>query len=283
MSWQLLTAISVITLSVSVLLQRVLLHKDKIDPYAFAVIFQAMAGVILFAFVLVKGFSLPGMSGLLVPAFISVICYGIGHIAYAKTLQKVEASAFSVLFATQTVWIMLVGIWWFHESITALQVVGTLLIFAAVGLLVTNIRSFKIDKGIALGLFTGLLFGIATVTWSYVGRHTDTLSWAALSFILTAFASLMVKPSAGRKIKSLVTGKLVPKLVILSVFYAAGCAALLFAFKEGTFTEVSPVRQAGIVVTTLLALLFLPKERNHVPRKLIAAFVCFAGVLLIIL
>ncbi len=135
MSWQLLTALSVLSLSISVILQRTLLFKTKLDPYAYAVVFQGTVGVLLMLFVLVYGFKLPGIGAVMVPAVISVIFFGVGHIIYAKTLQHVEASAFSVLFATQAVWIMLLGIFLFNESLTVLQVVGSALIFAAVLLL----------------------------------------------------------------------------------------------------------------------------------------------------
>lgn len=283
MSWQLLTAISVVTLSISVLLQRILIHKDKTDPFAYAVVFQGIVGVILMSFAIVYGFKLPGISTLLVPAVLSIVAFGLGHIVYAKTLQVVEASAFSVLFATQAIWIMLLGIILFNESLTVMQIAGAVLIFSSVGLLVKNIRSFKIDKGTALGLLTGLLFGIAITSWSYVGRHTDTLSWAAISFIGTSFVAFLAKPSTAHKMKTLLTGNLLPKLLILGVLYAIGSLAMLFAYKEGSFTIVTPLRQTSIIVTVLLALLFLPIERNRIKIKLIASLVCFLGVLLIVL
>ena len=141
MSWQLLTIISVLSLSISVILQRILIHRDKTDPFAYAVVFQGIVGVLLSVVALLVGFKLPDIGAVIVPAIISVIFYGVGHIVYAKTLQKVEASAFSVLFATQAVWIMLLGIVLLGESLTTLQVLGSLFIFVGVGFLVKNFAS----------------------------------------------------------------------------------------------------------------------------------------------
>lgn len=283
MSWQLLTAISVFSLSVSVLLQRVLIHKDKTDPFAYAVVFQGIVGLILMFFAIAYGFKLPNISNYLLPAILSIVAFGLGHIVYAKTLQVVEASAFSVLFATQAIWIMLLGIVLFNERLTITQITGALLIFSSVGLLVKNIRSLSIDRGTALGLLTGILFGIAITSWSYVGRHTDGLSWAAISFIGTALVAFLAKPSTIHKMAPLIKGKLLPKLMLLGVLYAIGSLAMLFAYKEGSFTIVTPLRQTSIIVTVLLALVFLPKERNRIRIKLTAAVVCFLGVLLIVL
>jgi|APMI01.1.fsa_nt_gi drug/metabolite transporter (DMT)-like permease len=282
MSWQILTAISVLTLSASVLLQRVLLSKDRLDPYSYAVVFQTLVGAILMVAAVLAGFSLANIEAVITPALLSIVAFGVGHIAYAKTLQTVEASAFSVLFATQAIWIMLLGIVLFNESLAPLQLVGTLLIFGSIGIVFKNIRSLKLDKGTGLGLLTGILFGVAITSWSYVGRYVDGLSWAAISFVGTALVVLLIRPRSITKVHSMFKPKIAATLFLLAVFYAIGSVAMLFAYKEGTFSVVTPLRQTSIIATTLLALLFLAKERTRVGTKLLAALVCFIGVVLIV-
>lgn len=283
MSWQLFTLISVLSLSISVILQRILIHKDKTDPFAYAVLFQGIVGILLMTFALFYGFYLPHIETVILPAVISIICYGVGHIVYAKTLQKVEASAFSVLFATQAVWIMILGIVLLNETMTAIQIVGTVLIFTSVVVLAKNIRSIFTEQGTLLGLFTGLLFGIAIYSWSYVGRFTDTISWAAISFVGTALVAYLVRPSSVKKMQPLLKPAVLIKLFALGVFYGIGSLTMLLAYKYGTFAIVSPLRQTSIIVTVLLALSLLPKERNRVRRKILAAMICMVGVILILL
>jgi drug/metabolite transporter (DMT)-like permease len=178
---------------------------------------------------------------------------------------------------------MLAGILFFSESLTALQVVGSILIFCSVGLIVKNPRSLSLDRGTILGLLTGAVFGLAVVAWSYVGRHTDGLSWAAISFIGTALVAYVVRPSSIHKMRPLIEGRLLRRLLLLGALYGTGSLAMLFAYKEGAFSIVTPLRQTSIIVTVLLALLFLAKERNRVGIKLLAAFICFSGVILIVM
>jgi len=282
MSWQAFTVISVLSLSISVVLQRILIHREKTDPFAYAVVFQGIVGVLLMAVALAVGFKLPGIEAVIVPAVISVIFYGVGHIVYAKTLQKVEASAFSVLFATQAVWIMILGIALLGETLTALQVFGTLLIFFGVALLAKNIYSIFKDKGTLLGMLTGLLFGIAITAWSYVSRHTDTLSWAAISFVLTALVAFLVWPKSIKAMQPLLKPETLATLMLLAVFYGIGSLAMLYAYKQGAFAIVSPLRQTSIVVTVFLALALLPQERNRIRRKILAAVICAVGVVMIV-
>lgn len=228
------------------------------------------------------GLKLSGIGTVVIPAIISVIFFGVGHIVYAKTLQKVEASAFSVLFATQAVWIMILGIAILGETLSTLQIFGTVLIFVGVGLLIKNIWSVFKDKGALLGLSTGLMFGIAITAWSYVGRHTDTLSWAATSFIGASLVAFLVRPKSTQKMKPLLKPKVLATLLLLAVFYGLGGLAMLFAYKEGSLAIISPLRQTSIIVTVLLALAFLPQERNRIRRKILAALICAVGVVLIV-
>jgi drug/metabolite transporter (DMT)-like permease len=214
---------------------------------------------------------------------ISIIFYGVGHIIYAKTLQKVEASAFSVLFATQAVWIMALGIILLDETMTVIQVLGTILIFGSVTILANNLKAIFTESGTLLGLLTGLMFGIAIYSWSYVGRFTDTISWAAISFIGTALVAFLVRPKSVQKMKPLLKIGVLWKLVTLAIFYGIGSLTMLLAYKTGAFAIVSPLRQTSIIVTVLLALSFLPKERNRVGRKLLAALICMIGVILIVI
>jgi drug/metabolite transporter (DMT)-like permease len=279
MSWQFFTIISVLGLSISVILQRLLIHKSKADPYAYVITFQGLIGILFTVAALIQGFQLPHIEQLIVPAVLSSICYGLGHIIYAKTLQHVEASIFSVLFASQSVWLIIFGIVLFHENLTLLQVIGALLIFISIGILIKNVRGIPQNKGIVLGLTTGFMFGVATLFWSYVGKYTDGLSWAAISFLGSSFVALVAQPKAIYKMKPFLQINTLSKLLLLAVFYAAGSLAMLYAYNSGDFAIVSPLRQTGIIVTVLFAFIFIPSERTYFVRKFIAAVVCAIGVI----
>lgn len=282
MTWQLFTLISVLSLSISVILQRTLLHKHRTDPYAYAAVFQGIVGVLLLVFALGKGFSLPNFAPYIVPALVSVLCFGVGHIFYAKTLQRVEASAFSVLFASQAIWTMLLGILLLGESITAAQIAGSVLILASTVILAKNFHAAVRDRGVLLGLATGVLFGVGIYFWSYVGRYTDGLSWAAISFVATSLVVVAIRPGVVVHLQPLLKPAVATKLLLLAMFYGLGGVMMLYAYKYGSFAIVSPLRQTSIIVTVLLAFMLLPSERKHVGRKITAAVLSAIGVALIV-
>jgi drug/metabolite transporter (DMT)-like permease len=283
MSWQLYTAISVLGLSVSVILQRVLIHKDKLDPVAYTVFFQALVACIITVFVQIDGFTLANIGNYWLPAVASMFLFGAGHIVYAKTLQRVEASVFAIYFATHAIWVMLLGILLFGERLTLLQALGSLLIFVSVSLVVKSFRHFRPDTGVLLGILTGVMFGLAITSWAYVGRHTDALSWAAASFAGASLAALLFSPKAMYKFRPMLSPKVLPRMLLLGVFYAIGSVAMLYAYRSGTLSVVSPLRQTSIIVTTVLALALLSSERVKIRRKVLASVICMAGVLLLVI
>lgn len=283
MSWQIYTAVCVFALSLAIVLQRVVIHKDKLNPYAYAVFFQGVVGLLVTIIAAINGFDITGLQDYALLGTVSIFAFGAGHIAYAKTLQKAEASVFSVLFATHALWVMAVGILFLQESLSFMQVAGGVLVFASLLLVIKRFNKASLQQGLGYGLLTGLLFGIAISSWSYVGRYTDALTWSAVSFLGGAAAAILFKPALATKIRPMLTPAMLAKMTLLAAIYGIGSVAMLFAYRDGSFAVVSPLRQTGVLVTTLLALLLLPSERTMIPRKVIAAMLCTVGALLLVL
>ncbi len=282
MSWQLLTCISVFLFSGAVLVQRHLMHHHKCEPYAFVVLSQGLVGVFALLFAFAHGFSFPNFSGLWLPVLGSVSLHGAGYIAHAKALQIMEASVFSVFYATQAIWIMLLGIMFFKERPTLLQLLGGLCIFGSIILLTSHSSKWWRHNGALLGLLTGLLFGVAVSCWIYVGRQVDTVSWAALGFWGVALTAFLARPQALRDVRPFLSKPVVLHMLLVAGLLSAGGITLLSAYAVGDVSSVSPLRQMSIIVTVLLAMLFLPQERTNPWRKVVAMALCFAGALCIV-
>jgi drug/metabolite transporter (DMT)-like permease len=281
MAWQLLTAISVVTFSISMLLQRLLLHKEKSDPIAYVIVFQGLVSVLLTMYALTTGFHWPDFGTLWFPILGTVVLFGGGHILYAHTLRQVEASVFAILFATYALWAMVMSVLLFDDPVGISSILGTIFIFASIALLTERKGSLTIDKGTLMGLLIGVIFGFATVCWVYVGRHADTNSWNALSFAGPALFVLLISPRSAPKLKLFLRTNVLIKMSLLGIFYSIAAVTQLTAFKRGSVSLVAPLLQTSIIVTTLLAVVFL-HERKRLWTKAVAAIACFIGVVLIV-
>lgn len=281
MSWQILTGISVLTFSISILLRRILLHNDKSDPIAYVIVFQGLVGILTGIYAIIHGFQLPDFGKYWFAITLTVILYSLAHVTSAKALQRIEASVFSVLFATSAVWTMFIGLFLLHDSLSPIQVLGVIVIFISVVALIEDKKSLKLDRGIALGLISAALFGLAIAGWAYVGRRADVPSWTALSFLGPALLVLVIKPKSVLKMKPFLKKDLLLKMLLLGVIFSISSLASLLAYKYGNVNVVAVLQQTGIIVTTVLGIIFL-HERKHLWQKAAAAVICFVGVLLVL-
>lgn len=281
MSWLVFVFISVCLGAVTRLAQRVLLGTDKSDPVAFAIVFQAFTGLIMLVWALINGFVFPDFEKYWLAITSCVILFGLGNIALAKSLQKIEASVFTIIFATSSVWIMLFGIIIFGENLSILHLIGAFLTFVSIGLLVERKGNIQFDHGVVLGLLSALLMASGVVGWIYVGRRTDPISWQAITFIAPAAFIALISPKSIEKAKPLLSGDKALKTLLASATFGISTLALLYAYNEGDITQVAPLSQTTIIVTVILAVIFL-NERKNLVRKFISAAICFVGVLLIV-
>ncbi|HVF69779.1 MAG TPA: DMT family transporter [Xanthomonadales bacterium] len=281
MSWELLTAISVITTSVSVILQRVLLHNDKSDPIAYAIVFQGLTAIFFAIFALFEGFKMPDFTKYWFPVTATFVLYAIGNVIYAKTLQKVEASIFSTLLATSTIWVVLMSYFLFAERPNSAQILGGLIIFGSVGILMERSGKLKLDTGIMMGLFMGLIFGLAKSAWIYVGKEAGVGVWNALACAVPALLLLLTNHRSVSKMKPLLTGRVFTKMLLLCILFAVCNLASLAAYQVGKVSVITPLMQTNVIITVILAIIILG-ERKRLWQKVMAAVVCFIGVLLII-
>lgn len=281
MSWQFLIAVSVVTSSISILLARILLHNEKNDPIAYAIVFQSLVGVLVGTYALMIGSELPDFRTLWAPIVITCALFAVANVAAAHTLQRVEASIFSILVNTRAFWAMSFGAVLFHEHLGISQVFGSLLIFLSICLVAERKGEIRFDRGIILGLIAGLLFGLAVTGLVYVDKSADEVMWTALSFIGPALLLLIARPHAVRHMSPLFRRKAFLTLLAQACFIGISAATFLQALQTSNISLIAPLHATSIVVTVLLAIAFL-RERTRLRWKTAAAVVCFMGVLLIV-
>src|SRR5256885_144713 len=108
MSWQILALLSVITYSFSSILQRVILKESNSHPMAFTILFQLFVGL----FILLYGFAfskmtLPDLRPLAFNLTLATLLYATGNIFIFKALKITEASKFSIIFSSRTLFTIL--------------------------------------------------------------------------------------------------------------------------------------------------------------------------------
>lgn len=281
MNWQILLTISTVTYSVSVLLQRLLLKNDKSDPIAYSIVFMLLTGALIGIYAVLKGFSTPNLVPLIPNLILMSVLYGAGNVFIFKALKVIDASEFTIVFASRALWTIIGAIIFLKESFSIQQVLGTVLIITSVILVSWKKQEFAFSKELIFSVLAALFLGLAFTNDAFIVNNFDVPSYLTLAFIIPSIMVWIIYPRSTAQMKPLLETKTLLKLVLLSVFYAISSITIFLAYQVGkNATQIAPLNQTATIITVVLSVIFL-KERSDLLKKLIGAIISFIGVILI--
>lgn len=282
MSWQILITISVITASIQTLLQRYLLKDTESKPVAYLIISQLVAALIIGIIAIIGGVQIPNLTPFIPNFILGMFLIGVSTILWFKSLKVMEASEFTVLWATRAFWSIIAAMLFLGESFSFKQAFGAILIFLSIVLLHWNGRKMKIGKPEGIALFAAALFGSQFANDGYVLKSLDPLIYIPIALVLQSVASLLIIPKTIFDFAPILKSKkIILNLLLLGTITAITIGTYLGSFVVGgNLSKVAAINQVQIITTVILAIIFL-KESKDFRKKILAAIISFIGVLLV--
>jgi len=281
MNWLILTLLSVVFSSIASILQRVLMKDDKSNPYSYAVVFHLLLGCLTLAIGLIQGSNFSLFSGNISLLLLAGALWGICQVFLFKALQLVEASELTIVSGLRVVVTIVASLIFLNQVFTGWNVLGTILMITATFFVVRLGKDFTLHKGLLYTLAMTFFGGLAIVADSANVQHYDVLAYSTYSNFLSGFFILVFYPKALQQWRQVVQPRFLGRMLPLAVFSATqGVLYLLALAYGGNTAQVGTIRQASVIVTVLLAIIFL-KERGNLGRKLIAAALVTVGVFLL--
>jgi uncharacterized membrane protein len=279
MPWIFFAIVSILTMSVASLLTRVLMKDDKSDAVAYAIIFQFLMTLIVAVFAFWNGFHPPPTQYGWNFAF-SGILYGIASICMFQSMKYLEASEAVILSASGTIITIIASILFLHEIFTPVKILGTILILIAM-IFVNQVKKLIFNKGTLYAFISIALSSIAVVNDAFILKTYNALSYSAIMTFLPGFVILLFQPSAICRFRGIILGKNFRTMVILAIFYGIQVITYYSALALGAgASQMGPIFKANIILTVLLAAVFL-RERDYLLTKCLSAVLVTAGVLLL--
>lgn len=281
--WQVLILLSVLFNAVAVVLQRVVLREQNSDPVAYSIVFQLISGSIIGAFGWVTGnlqFP-PDIAKILLFMGLMIVLYGFGNVFIFQALKAIEASKFTILFATRTLFTILASTLFLNESLNTTQWIGALLILFSVILVTVENTKITFGKWEFFTLLAAAAFGFEVTNDRYILTMFPLYTFVSLAFVLPALMMWMVNVGRTQKIFELFHKTNLIRICSMAVVYAVS-AILFFSSLQiaPNSSQVITINLTSVVVTVLLAVVFLG-ERKNLFRKLLGATLCFIGLLLV--
>jgi len=283
MSWQILIGISVILYSVSVLLQRILLKNNKSEPISFSIFFQIGVALVIGIIVLIIQGRIPisNIANISWSVLVMTILYALSNIFIFKSLKVTEASRFTIIFSSKTLFAIIGSSLIFKEGLTPIQWVGAVLIIVGVVAVSSSKLNLKFNKGDMFALAAAFLFGLANTNDRFLVKFFDPYSYVVLGFLLPGVLIAIFYPKKIVNMKEYIKKTFIFKMLLLCLLYGLSAVAFFAALSiSPNSSQIFTINAFGAIITVVLAIIIL-KERDYLARKIIGAIISLAGLLLV--
>lgn len=283
MGWQVFLAISVIAESLGRTFQRYVLKNDKSNPIFFIIWVQLLGAFFTFIYSLIAGSKLPANINPVIPnLLLTPVFYSLGPILIFKALQQTEASVFTILFNARAIFVVLGAVVLLNNPFGAQQVLGTMLILAAVVAISFQKTSFQFKKGEVFSLLGGFFIAAGTINDSFALKVIDPILYVSISFLSPGLVLWIFNIKSTSQILAILKTRMFLKIALLSFIFSITFLSYSLAYKFGNnAAQIGAIFPVSSILTVLLSVVFL-NERQRIPVKIAAALISFLGVYLLI-
>lgn len=283
MNWPILLTISIISVSLAFLVQRIILKKEESQPVAFAIFEPIISSMFIGVFTIIRGFSFINFFALWPNFLLMIAVYGTASVFYYKAVKLIEASEFTILFTSRTLFTILGAFLILKERLQPIQIVGAALIILSVVVVSSEKKRqrLKFQRGEVFILLAAGLFGLGFVNDAYVLQRFDATLYLFFAVIMPALGVWITNPKVTFMAGTIFNRKTLPKVILLSFLYAVSGITFYLAYQIGrNAAQISAFDQLATILTVVLAIAFL-RERDNLARKVIGTAVSFVGVWLL--
>lgn len=281
MTWFFWIIISVITTAGLNIFQRIVMRDDNRDPYGTNLIFCFLTGVTTLLFALWHGFVLPPIGTHFWNFLISAAFWGFGSLFLFYAYKTLGSSEVAILSALGGVVTILASVFLLGETFTVQRAVGTIFIISSIWLVNQKKDLSFFGKGTVYALISTLLFGLAVTNDTFILRTYDSVSYTPLAFLFPSLLLVLIRPKSIRSFSRLTDVRYSKNMFFLVIFYAVQAITYYIALQmSGVSSQIAPISRSSIILTVILAVIFL-KEKDKLFLKFLSAILVTVGVLLI--
>jgi drug/metabolite transporter (DMT)-like permease len=282
-SWLFFALLSMASFTVYDLLGRKM-SLANISPVAFAVIFNLATALISFSsflfyplVIVEKELSVQ----VIIMTIIAMFIWGFSGRLEFISRKLVEVSVFTIFIKIAPIITLIISSIFLGEKITMFKILAICLTLIA-NMLVSLDKNFKIkvDKGLYLSIMTAILMGTAWAFDKAISPYYSIPFYTIMNYFSVAMVILLLPPIKKSDIKKEIKNTNLGQIAILATSASFGYVFMIQAMRFGDITSVVLIVTSAAILVIVLSI-FLLKERDKIPQKLIAGLlVIIAAVLL---
>ena len=252
--------------------------KNKGNGFAKMTILATIIGVIVAPFTFVVG--VPPLETCMYLA-VSIIAHTMYMHSLTRAYQNEDFSvAYPFARGLAPLLTVIILLFFFNRSISTYELIGIGIIILGI-LILFNAQKLKLNFKILISL---LYFPVSIVFYTLVDAMGVKTAESTQQFIVWLFIlipiPMLVYSLANQKeliVSTFIENKY--SLIVASIGSLTSYSLVLWAYTQAPIYYVASIRESSIIFASLIGLIFF-KEKGLV-RRLIAAFVLFAGVIML--
>lgn len=283
MSWVLLALGSVAFFTSLNLLQRVLAVDSK-HPRAMAILFNAIAALIaLLIFAITgsyKNFVLPTDPKAWIALLLASFFYAMFERGRFLAAKLLDASVLTTIVNISVLVAFVGALLLYSEPLTTHKLLGGVLIIGALFLVSYNDKMKKSSKeGILVAVAISIMLGLGWMLDKLGAQHFNASTYNI--FVWTIPIIFIYLPRIRFDVIKEELRLATWKIFVLAGLNVVGYLMQLKALETAEATRVIPIVQTSTLFTIMLGIVLL-KEREHIPRKIIAGLMAISGAYFLI-
>ena len=247
---------------------------------ALTILLQFLSGALTLVLAPFYAFQFPSEPTVYIFLALACIFYAASDRINTTARRGLESSVFSILEQLSTVFVITWGILFFKEAVVLKKILGALLIIAGNVFVIYRKGKFKLNKYIILSILGNLALSIGMSIDVGISDHFNVPIYVAITLIVPSLILLIAERVNPKDIiKEFKHGN---KWAIMMVGLTWGTAMLLRlrAYQFGDITTIAPLCAIKTILNVFAAYFFL-KERDSLPKKIIAAIIVILGIIII--
>lgn len=211
---------------------------------------------------------------------LACIFYALSDRMNTDVRGGLEASTFSIILQLATVFMIVAGLVFFKEPFVLKKMIGAGLIIFSNILMFYKKGKQKLNKYVIMGIIANLAYAVALFLDVNISDSFNLAFYISLTLIIPAiFIILAERIKISDIIKEYKIGDKVP-IFVTSLSWSSMIAFQLLAYRFGEVTTIAPLLSLTVIGNVIIGYIFL-KEKDNLPKKVIAAILIIISVFLI--
>jgi len=275
--WLLFSILSGILFTILSLLTRYILKGDK-DAWAYSFYFSFVGALVALPFVINNPKFSNNPSFWLLIIFVGGLIVLHNYLNF-KSSNYLEASVVGSISKFRLLWVLLIGVILFDESLDIYKIIGTLFTVLAGLVIYAKYKKVESKKGLVLIFSATFVYAAIIGFYKLLFEEFNSVTLTFFVFLIPALINLVVMPNSLSRITKM--AKVQGKAVFLATFFG-GLAnlAMNHALSIGEASKVLVIIESFLVILLMGEYFFL-KEKSAFGRKLLAVVLATIGAVLI--